>query len=1303
MAEIKSQMQELHNSFITKQFLRSVWALDYKAFQGSEEERQLDERLVRWSERKDLKETSAEAAFIEVFFRDTWGYAQSGQIGAEKNFTLWPKFSIAGAGEKGGTGAADLAIGYFSKDAPTSIPQVVCEFKDIKSDLDAPQKRKGNNRSPVRQCLDYLSNARRGMFGNEPTLPTWALVTDMNEFRLYWFDRSHHQFIRFTIRPTTLFQGANLLSDSEDARFDRFLFKKLFHRDTLLIMGGRSHLAQLIAQQWVRERELENTFYAEYRKFREHLYLALLEHNGEGTTRFPGTKGKLVRLAQKILDRSIFIFFCEDMGRALGFPPQLLRDFLIDESKDRYLKPNGQNIWQKLVELFSAMNLGEPFGGTKLNAFNGGLFAVDEDLDRLHVPNHVFCQPGQGQNEAGLYAHKLTLLYFSASYSFASDWSEDLTRPPVAEAPVPELKREVSKSLGLYTLGRIFEQSITELEILEAEADGRLSINKENKRKRDGVYYTPEWVVERIVDLTLGPRLTELKRECRWPDEEDDALPTVEAIDRYSSLLKGITVLDPACGSGAFLITALRYLVDEWHSIQAIRRQVSKDFVVRDDDALIRDILQSNLYGVDINAASVEITQLALWLHTARGDKPLSSLGATIREGNSLIDSNFYKGQIDLGFYDDTQRERVNAFDWELKFPEVKARGGFDVIIGNPPYVKLQNFRRVHSDMAEFLRNGRSAVHINGYSSAKTGNFDLYLPFIEKGLSLLNERGRLGFIAPSLWAVNEYGEGLRSQVTRGRNLEGWIDFKAFQVFEEATNYTALQFFTKAPNDAIKIALAPNGVIPERPWDQPGSSLAYGHQVFGDRWLLLSGSERALTDKLYERCRLLSDPVHTENIFVGLQTSADSIYHLKRLGSRRYVCSPRGDDAPPPYEVELEDEIMKPLVSGTEAKRYVYPETDIYLLFPYQFDNQKIELITQKNMANLYPEAWKFLLSYEAILRNREAKKSQKGEILDAPFDDDSWYRFGRNQNLDKQEIVKLVVPRLVARLACSVDHKGSVYLDNVDVGGVAVAASEDPFFLAGILNAPVADYVFRRISKPFRGNYLSANKQFISPLPIPPANESQRADVASRARELQGAHTERRDLIAKLQKRLVVTRTRSRPETWLFSGLKAKKEILEGAPKQLEPDARKQWAEKEFERALAARYDEITLRLDAGVSLAASFTGGELSFSIAGITAIDRIFLDEHEGIFIVAQWKVLASTLAITENTEGKKLCNALRRLAVPDNDAVVKQIIDLERELSANDAEIRRQEAELNKVVYDLYQLTQQEISMVEGRRLT
>ncbi len=672
-------MPDLFNSFISKAFLRSVWALEYEAFKASEEEAALTDRLRRWSGRRDLRETFAEAAFIQEFFHDTWGYEQTGQAGTEAGvFTLWPKFAIAGAGERGGTGEADLAIGFFRKVAPNPIPQVLCEFKDIRSDLDAPQRRKGNNRSPVRQCLDYLGYARRGLFPADPILPIWGIVTDMNEFRLYWFDKAHHQSLRFTILATDLLKGPSLIANTEAARFDRFLFRKVFHRETLISETGRCALLTLIERQRFRDREFEKSFYDEYRRFRERLYVELLKRNGPGTPRFPGTNGRLVRLAQKILDRCIFIFFCEDMGQALAFPPKLFQEFLIDRSNDPYFDPDGTNIWQDVLRLFGAMNEGRAFGGKAVNQFNGGLFSRDDDLDRLQVSNSIFCQHLQGCNEATLYTYTETLLYLCASYNYASDLGGFGGGRP--------FDRDPSKSLGLYTLGRIFEQSITELEILEAEADGRPSINKLSKRKRDGVYYTPEWVVERVVDETLGPLLAEIKRECGWPPNGE---PRLEAINAYAERLKSLTVLDPACGSGAFLIAALRYLLDAWHEVEGLRRQVTRSVAAADDDAaLISDILKANIYGVDINSASVEIAQLALWLHTARGDKPLSSLDQNVREGNSLISCDFFKGQINISLYGDVERERVNAFDWEKAFPEVRERGGFDAVIGNPPYVK---------------------------------------------------------------------------------------------------------------------------------------------------------------------------------------------------------------------------------------------------------------------------------------------------------------------------------------------------------------------------------------------------------------------------------------------------------------------------------------------------------------------------------------------------------------------------------------------------------------------------------------
>jgi Eco57I restriction-modification methylase len=1158
---------------------------------------------------------------------------------------------------------------------------VLCEFKDIKTSLDAEQPRKGNTRSPVRQCLDYLSYARRGTIGSEPILPTWGLATDMNEFRLYWYDRGHQQFLRFVIEPRDLFQGSGLLDGADGARFDRFLFAKLLHRDTLLTTGGSSLLLQLIRQRRFRDREIEDVFYSDYRAFRDHLYNELLTHNGPGTTRFPGTRGRLVRLAQKILDRLLFVFFCEDMGQALAFPPKLLQEFLVSRANDPFFDPSGMTLWQETLVLFRSMNDGTAFGGRAIHQFNGGLFAPDATLEALHLPNAVFCQHLQGQDEQSIGAHPLTVLYFSATYNYAADLGQGGTRGE-------------RKSLGLYTLGRIFEQSITELEMLEAQADSRPSLNKLSKRKTDGVYYTPEWVVERVVDGTIRPCLDRIRTECGWPT--DGQPPDVTAIDAYLNRLRTFTVLDPACGSGAFLITALRYLAAEWQSVQATRRQVAGALPagVEDEAALVRDLLRSNIYGIDINTASVEIAQLALWLHTARGDQPLSSLENTIRCGNSLVTHDFYRGvQLTL---DAAAQERVNAFDWQTAFPDVAERGGFDAVIGNPPYVKLQNLVAAQPDIADFLVNGRPAVGIIPYASTRTGNFDLYLPFIERGLSMLNAVGRLGFIAPSLWTVNEYGAGLRELVAKGKNLDRWLDFKSFQVFEESTTYTALQFFSRAPNVAIYVNQASSDVIPPDPWADAGAPLSWGAQEFGDRWLLLNGVERALVDRLASTCRRLDDPVHAKAIFVGLQTSADSIYHLKRLGPGRYLCKPPGEPRPTPQEVEIEDAIMHPLISGAEAKRYTAPATDTWLLFPYSRVGNQVTLIPASHMKSVYPKAWMHLKRYEQVLRGRESSRDSRGNPIH-PFDTDTWYRFGRHQNLDKQHLRKLIVPRLVARLGCSVDGAGANYLDNVDVGGVLAGDGEDLWFLAGILNAPIANFVFQRISKPFRGGYLSANRQFIAPLPIPPATPEQRAAVAAVASELQRLHTARRDTLTSLARRLQGAATIRRPETWLLHGLPDRATLLTEAPPGLDERARRDWTTKEYSIRVKSYYGAIRPRLRPGAALEATLNDNELAFLVDGATVVDRVFVSESEGPFVMAQWKVIASTLTFTENTTGKSLCDALRTLVAPNNPALVTQVVAHATKLSAYEAAIHKKENEINALIFDLYQLDEAERRLV------
>ena len=359
-----------------------------------------------------------------------------------------------------------------------------------------PPARKGNTRSPVKQCQDYIAGARRGLFGNEPVLPWWGVVTDMNEFRLYWWDRMPQSFLRFTLATPGMLP--DLLTDDRDARFDRFLFARLFHRNQLLSVGGPPSLLRLIARQGESEKALEGGFYQDYKGVRDRLFSELQAHNAHWADR----PAALLRLAQKVLDRFIFAFYCEDMGQRLLFPPDLVRDMLREASLDQMFDPEGDDIWRRFVRLFALMDRGGAVRAGPIPAFNGGLFRADPEIDALTIPNAVFCTAGQGVNDASVRAHPRTILHLCGSYNYAA-------------------RGDARDSIGLYTLGRIFEQSITELDNKEADLEQRPSLTVVARRKLptrrgQGVYYTPEWVVERIVAGVLDPWFAEARTAAGW-------------------------------------------------------------------------------------------------------------------------------------------------------------------------------------------------------------------------------------------------------------------------------------------------------------------------------------------------------------------------------------------------------------------------------------------------------------------------------------------------------------------------------------------------------------------------------------------------------------------------------------------------------------------------------------------------------------------------------------------------------------------------------------------------------------------
>ncbi|NQT36181.1 MAG: Eco57I restriction-modification methylase domain-containing protein [Planctomycetes bacterium] len=1286
----------------TDEYLFSHWADQLDEYLASHDS-EVRQGLIQWAGRdKSLSESQLDGLFVEKIFHQLWQYWGTGSTGPLPGYTLLPQYPVSGAGQTGGTGRADLALAYFDHDDVPDVPQVLCEFKDIKSGLDAPQNRKDNDRSPVQQCLDYLKHTFDKTEVNSTLFPTWGIVTDMNEFRLYFRKAGISQCVRFVIERED--PGISLIDDTPAAARQRFLFCRLFARDSLLAPFGRSSLEKLLEQQWTHEKSLEKNFYREYQTYRQHVYEAILSENPN----FKGTRGELVQMTQRFLDRCIFLLFCEDMGKALSFPTDLLRDILIRESQSPTYSSGFNNIWSLVKQLFQAMRDGGSFPPDHLiNRFNGGLFEGLKDLEELRIPNRVFCAKGQGESEEKLAEFKNTLLYLSGTYNFGSHGSTP------------------NRTITLYALGRIFEQSITDLEYMHAEAEGVPTIAKLSKRKRDGVYYTPEWVTGYIVREVVGARLADERERLRLvlgaeisPEElrqyrrtkkkpkTNAATQHIERLDRYGHFLDAITIVDPACGSGAFLIQALQFLHQHHRDLAAERARLTGEQLLFDQDTNIRSILGKNLYGVDINPESVEITQLALWLNTASPGKPLTTLDKHIRCGNSLVGHDFrqfYQTKHRTLFegIDKNKQEKVNVFDWKENFPEVLGQDvpeedrGFDCVIGNPPYVKLQHFRKVKPDESDYYIERRKPDGTPLYASTQTGNFDLYLPFIEKGVSLLDSRGRMGYIAPSLWLKNEYGLGLRREVLQGKSLDRWIDFKSFQVFEEATTYTALQFYSGSECANVRFHLAPDGDIAPINWDQPAGEIATRQLSRDDSWILLYEKERKLFEKLRRRCQTLEQVA--DKIIVGIQTSADLIYHLQKIGSGQYRQKGSKADG---IAHSIEDAIMRPLVSGPEAKRYQVPDTDTYLLFPYDLSSDSPRLWTEQEMTNRFPNAWKYLKTYGTLLRSREKydKRRQEREKRTGPFDDDQWYRFGRNQNIDKQEHAKLIVPRLVAKLHCINDSEGEFCLDNVDVGGVIPHDVGDLFFLTGIINSPVANFVFKCISKPFRGEYFSANKQFIAPIPVPKATAARKKQVGKLAERLQTLHTERRDNIAKLQQRIDSPQCVNDPRKaeWLWADV-APNQVKPLAPKELTARERTAWVKIKISQRLETYYEQIDAHLRPFIELQIQAEGDALSLVCGGSPLVTKYGLDPAEAKYLAALWRQILRGVNVTCKFTAEKLIAKLLKLRITQDAGLRDTIINMDAQVLSLDVDIAAAEHEINSLIYRLYNLTSDEIALL------
>ena len=445
----------------------------------------------------------------------------------------------------------------------------------------------------------------------------------------------------------------------------------------------------------LQEENITKKLYADYSKFREAIYNNLVKNNPETD------KLLLFKKTQKLLDRFLFIFFAEDR---LLLPPNSISEIVkqwttLKDELDEYVPLN-----DRFKKYFGYMNTGYKGKKYDIYAYNGGLFAPDEILDNISIDDEI------------LHKHTLTL----SQYDYETD-------------------------VDVNILGHIFEHSLGEIENVQAEIKGEKIESQKTKRKKDGIFYTPKYITKYIVENTIGKLCEEKRTELDIVDEEyakgrkNRKKDTIKTLDNkltdYRNWLLSLTILDPACGSGAFLNQALDFLITEHRKIDDLRAQLFGSGLVFSD--ITTDILEKNIYGVDLNEESVEIAKLSLWLRTAQKGRKLNKLNNNIKCGNSLIDDPEIAGE--------------KAFNWQNEFPEIFANGGFDVIIGNPPYVDIKG-----------LENEIVRELFEKYSTTEN-RINLYSIFIEKGHSILKDKGFLSFINPNSILVN-------SSYTKIRNL-----------------------------------------------------------------------------------------------------------------------------------------------------------------------------------------------------------------------------------------------------------------------------------------------------------------------------------------------------------------------------------------------------------------------------------------------------------------------------------------------------------------------------------------------------
>jgi fido (protein-threonine AMPylation protein) len=703
---------------------------------------------------------------------------------------------------------------------------------------------------------------------------------------------------------------------------------------------------------------------------------------------------------QRTIDRLIFLRICEDRGVE---PYAQLQALL-----------NGQSVYGRLRYLYEQAD----------DRYNSGLFHFHPEKDRAESPDDL--TPRLNIDDKVLKDILSRLYYPQSPYEFSVFPTE--------------------------ILGQVYEQFLGKVIRLTAGHQAKVE-EKPEVKKAGGVYYTPAYIVEYIVKHTVG-----MLCEGKTPKQ-----------------ISKLRVLDPACGSGSFLIGAYRYLLNyhrDWYVTDGPEKHRKELFQATSGDWRLttqekKRILLNNIYGVDIDSQAVEVTKLSLLLKVLEGEsdetlkrqlsfvheRALPDLGQNIKCGNSLIGSDYFTGQL---MPDEDEMRRVNPFDWKAEFPEIIKAGGFDAVIGNPPYVRQESLSVFKDYLAQCYE-------------AYDGAADLYAYFMEKSVKLLREGGRFSFIVSSSFLRTTYGEPLRRTLKNHAAVLGILDFGGLPVFENAKDtYVCIPLLakTKHPSrveisriSSLDFASLDDSAIDNR-FTIPQACLS------PEVWSLKSDEEAAVFNKVKKVGKPLGDYVERK-FFRGVTTGLNEAFVIDAATRKALVAKDK-----------TSAQLIKPLLGGEDIRRYMFHERGMWLIFTRRGVN-----ISQ------YPAILEHLAKWKAQL---VPKKSSKDKVGRKPGSY-AWYEIQDDVAYFKVfDGAKIIYPDIAKGPRFMLDNDGH-YLANT-----AYCLGTNDRYLLGILNSRLFWFAIGNLSIPFgvrAGQYrYRLIYQYMEKVPIRVIDSTLKAD-----------------------------------------------------------------------------------------------------------------------------------------------------------------------------------------------------------------